>query len=74
MQPVLVAYATSEGHTRMIAEFIEESGLKPRFTRCVAGALKYTHDDYVKHWCELEAFVDDFLATAPMAGIGLHAA
>jgi menaquinone-dependent protoporphyrinogen oxidase len=33
---------------RMADEFVEESGLKPRLTRCVAGALKYTQYDYFK--------------------------
>lgn len=33
---------------RMADEFIDESGLKPLVTRCVAGALKYTQYDYFK--------------------------
>ncbi len=77
---------------RMANDFVDESGLKPRITRCVAGALKYTQYDYFKrwimrmiskqqgrstdtskdtvytNWADVEAFVDEFLATAQIAG------
>jgi len=33
---------------RMADDFIDESGLKPLLTRCIAGALKYTQYDYMK--------------------------
>jgi len=33
---------------RLVDEFIDETGLKPTLTRCVAGALKYTQYDYFK--------------------------
>jgi menaquinone-dependent protoporphyrinogen oxidase len=33
---------------RRVDEFLDESGLKPLRTRCVAGALKYTQYDYFK--------------------------
>lgn len=33
---------------RMADEFVDESGLRPRVIRCVAGALKYTQYDYFK--------------------------
>jgi menaquinone-dependent protoporphyrinogen oxidase len=33
---------------RLADEFIDESGLRPRVVRCVAGALKYTQYDYFK--------------------------
>jgi menaquinone-dependent protoporphyrinogen oxidase len=33
---------------RMADEFVDESGLKPLVTRCIAGALKYTQYDYFK--------------------------
>jgi menaquinone-dependent protoporphyrinogen oxidase len=33
---------------RRVAEFLDESGLRPLATRCVAGALKYTRYDYFK--------------------------
>lgn len=33
---------------RVANDFIEESGLKPTLTRCIAGALKYTQYDYMK--------------------------
>ncbi len=35
---------------RAADDFIDESGLKPRLTRCVAGALKYTQYDYFKRF------------------------
>jgi menaquinone-dependent protoporphyrinogen oxidase len=77
---------------RMANEFVDESGLKPLITRCVAGALKYTQYDYFKrlimrmiskqqgrstdtsqdieytNWDDVEAFVDEFLAAARIAG------
>ena len=33
---------------RMADAFVDESGLRPLVTRCVAGALKYTQYDYFK--------------------------
>lgn len=33
---------------RMANDFIDESGLRPLVTRCIAGALKYTQYDYFK--------------------------
>jgi menaquinone-dependent protoporphyrinogen oxidase len=33
---------------RLADEFVEESGLAPRLTACIAGALKYTQYDYFK--------------------------
>jgi menaquinone-dependent protoporphyrinogen oxidase len=33
---------------RLADEFIDESGLKPALTHCIAGALKYTQYDYFK--------------------------
>jgi menaquinone-dependent protoporphyrinogen oxidase len=73
---------------RRVDEFLEEAGLRPRASCCVAGALKFTQYDYFKRlimrmiaerrgeradtskdheytkWDELEAFVDEFLASA----------
>lgn len=77
---------------RMADEFIDDSGLKPLVTRCVAGALKYTQYDFFKrmmmrmisrerggstdtskdieytNWDNVEAFVNEFLAAAHIAG------
>jgi menaquinone-dependent protoporphyrinogen oxidase len=77
---------------RLLNEFLDESGLKPLEVRCVAGALKYTQYDYFKrlimrmiaaqrggstdtahdheytNWDDVEAFVDEFLAEAHIAG------
>lgn len=77
---------------RMLAQFVDDCGLRPLATRCVAGALKYTQYDYFKRllmrmiarqrgqttdtsqdheytdWNDVEAFVDEFLAAAGIAG------
>jgi len=50
---VSLAAATDDMDDRLEAQrlanaFIDESGLKPLVTRCVAGALKYTQYDYFK--------------------------
>lgn len=77
---------------RPVDAFAEETGLKPWVVRCVAGALMYTQYDYFKRlvmrliasrrggstdtahdheytdWADVEAFVDEFLADAHIAG------
>lgn len=50
---VSLAAATDDMDSRIEAqrladEFIDESGLRPRVVRCIAGALKYTQYDYFK--------------------------
>jgi menaquinone-dependent protoporphyrinogen oxidase len=77
---------------RRADEFIEDTGLAPLRTHCIAGALMYTRYDYFKRlvmrmiarqqghstdtandheytdWDDVEAFVDDFLASAHIPG------
>lgn len=77
---------------RLLDQFVVETGLRPWSVRCVAGALKYTQYDYFKRlvmrliarqrggstdtsqdheytdWDDVEAFVDEFLTEAHLAG------
>ena len=83
---------------RLANEFVDECALSPVALRCVAGALKYTQYDYFKrllmrmvaryhgqttdtskdteytHWPDVEAFVDEFLGAAGLAGASRGAA
>ena len=54
MQPILVAYGTTEGQTGKIAEFIAE--------RLRSKDVEYTD------WADVESFVDEFLAAAGIPG------
>jgi menaquinone-dependent protoporphyrinogen oxidase len=77
---------------RILGELADDCSLSPCTVRCIAGALRYTQYDYLKRqlmrmialgrgqaddptkdveytdWIDVEAFVDEFLATARIAG------